>query len=215
MTEFSKKAMEEWRRGKNAKTLPRVELTEAETLQFIKLCSENASSAAFEIAFGMNRRDIDRTKSKLGIDSIDKARQIYLSKKSEMEDEDPAVDEARARRSEQEAQQRLEESQRQRTAEANEKASQRVEKAKELAPKLKLDDAERQKRHIKSTSKEVSTKWSLPIDGDREEAIKRFQNDIVYRGMRFTREKYGITNNDIMSEAGKFNLKINWDLVRP
>jgi len=178
--------------------------------KFIKYCAEDRNSGEFEVYLGLSRNEVTRIKASLGIQSPSDAKTllndvIVLEEKEEalraIERQAILVQEREA------AQKRLDE------ANLRRQEEKLARKKKVLSvTKVKNQDKKRQEKFDKQNAnkKEVNPKaWKLPIGVE----IDKFRRDVMSRGIRFICDQYGITKTDIMNEAARLKLKINFDLV--
>jgi hypothetical protein len=185
-------------------------LSRTDLRKFIRFCSEARGSGDFEIHFGLSRGEVDTLKSSLGIASPADAKALIndvITLQQREEELRADTEQAAAKKSRAEAQARMDATAARRAAEVAKKRSRVLN-----ATKVKNEDQKRQRRFDRQQTKTAvaqKTSWRLPKDVDPE----AFSRDIRVRGLRFTCDRYGVTRSDIMSEASRLKLHINFDLV--
>jgi len=217
---ISQAEIDNWQRGREQKRIEPADFNSDDLRVFVQLASRDASSGEFETKLGLSRRDVNFHRVKLGIHTTEEARRMLRQIDEEIERveaEELNAQRAAAHEARLLAEKRLKDME---AAKAADLEAQRVERAATLQQDqifFKEEDAKRQRNFQKEQSKSKhNTDWRLPIESrNGEEEKVRFSNDIVYRGMRFTREKYQVTDADIQSEAARLGLTIRWELVRP
>lgn len=211
VTEREKRA---WQAGKTRSHRERPELNIAQRLQFLELIVRMASVSEFERRLGLTTADVQHYRKVLNVESADEARALVRRmKKDNAEKREASIiqETQRVREAEAVAQQRLDEIEAKRTAERPLKPVDPVA--------IKREDAERQRRLVAQQQQVPTPKkeWRLPLEGTatyRQEQKERFGRDIKNHGMRFVRNKYGVTNAQIRHEANRLGLEIDWDSIR-
>jgi hypothetical protein len=99
-------------------------------------------------------------------------------------------------------------------AAADRRRAERADKRRKVlsVTKVKQQDQKRQKKFEKQQEKAKPIKadgWRLPDTVQPDQ----FARDIRVRGIRFTCDRYNVSRSDIMSEAARLKLKIDFDLV--
>jgi hypothetical protein len=184
-------------------------LSKTDLRKFIKMCSEDRGSGDFEIYLGLSRNEVSRIKGSLGISSPADAKDLLkdVVVLEEKEEELHRIERQAILTQEREAAQK-------RLDEANlRRQEEKLTRKKRVlsVTKVKNQDKKRQEKFDKQNAKkEVKQKaWKLPAEIDSD----RFKRDLMTRGIRFICDQYQITRNDIMNEAARLKLKINFDLV--
>ncbi len=185
-------------------------LSKTDLRRFIKLCAEDRGTGEFEIYLGLSRNEVTRLKAALGIASPDDAR-ILIKDVVMLEEKEEALRlverQAILVRERIAAQERMDAATARRAAEKDQKRR-RVKSV----TKIKEQDKKRQARFDKQQTKTVEVKkdgWRLPDGVDPEQ----FSREIRVRGIRFTCDKYGVSRSDIINEATRLKLKIDFDLT--
>lgn len=194
----------------------RPKLTAKQKIEFLELIARMSGDSVFERKFNLSANDVNWYKKDLDVETPDEARRLAkkLSVKLQNERNTYAVEQTKkAREAARVANERL------RALEAGKAKALDGKESKVDKNKIKREDAERQKRFAESqTLVKPELEWRLPIEvngGSEQEQIDRFRREIIYHGIRFLQSKYtGVTKAQIMWEAHRLNLNINWDLVR-
>jgi hypothetical protein len=185
-------------------------LSKRDLRRFITFCAEDRSTGDFDVYLGLSRNEVTSLKASLGIDSPAAARSliqdvVLLEQKEE--ELRLAERQAIAKREQLAAQERMD-------AAADRRRAERAEKRRKVlsVTKVKLQDKKRQQKFDKQQEKAKPIKadgWRLPdvVPPDQ------FARDIRVRGIRFTCDRYNASRSDIMSEAARLKLKIDFDLV--
>ncbi len=173
-------------------------MNKKELRKFLTMIAECAPTGSFEIYLNLSKKDIDKLKHQMKIDSPSDAKKALAQLDKEECDAD--TQRAAARVAQEAAEKRLDEQQNQ----------SRAARASKLKTPIKPYNP---KSIMEKKSKE--SKWEIPIPekGDQETANRQFIHDVTNRGLTFTRDKYGCTINDIKSAMKRLNVKVNWDLV--
>jgi hypothetical protein len=189
-------------------------LTKADLRKFVRFCSESRASGDFEIHFGLGRQDIDRLKIELGIDTPEDAKEI-LKDVFLFEDKERTIQQEERKavldRQRKEADKRLADAQLERQNQANKRRGKVLN-----ATKIKKQDQKRQERFDKTQNKTVKpskSDWKLPVDNEQNNTPERFRHEIMVLGMRFVKSKYGVSKEDIIREASRLKLKIDFEFV--
>lgn len=196
-------------------------LTVKQQIEFLKCVAQLSTSSIFERKFGLNAAQVEEYKKLFDVESQDDARRKY--RKLEIEQfegrEDYIISETTlARKAEDVANARLKELAYRKALEAKERA--------DLTPDanaVRADDATRQRRfQEEQVAKEQEAlsrtePWALPLSGsdfDKKDMIERFRKDIENCGLVFCMNKYQASPIQIKAEAGRLNLRINWDRIK-
>ncbi len=211
---------ENWQRGKNRKRAKPEDLTRSQKLLFVQLVARDSNSGVFERKLNLSRRDVNYFKTQYDILTTEDARRLLRKLQVEeerREEEELSRERKNAAEAQRVAQAKLEELEKSKEQKREESRQRRAEEMAAKKGEFKKEDAKRQREFAEEQDKaKVETEWRLPITSrDGEEEKIRFSNDISYRGLKFTKQKYGITEADIRSEAARLGLRIRWDLVRP
>jgi exonuclease VII large subunit len=185
-------------------------MNEEQEIKFLEMVRDLRSPFFFREEFDFSISEVEKHKKRLGAETPDEARAL-LKTLSRQQDE-PKVDQDVV-------------AERERAEQANLRLQEQQRKPKKKAKKpnvsnIKRQDAARQRRFDKQQNKQTAkvlrqkikerTVWQLPDT----ETVERFQNDIVNRGFQFCLDKYGVHSNaEIVAEAKRLKLKIDWDLV--
>ncbi len=196
------------------RTRQRPQLSREQMRQFLTFVAEARGTGDFELHLGLDRVDIAWLKDRLGVDSSADAKEFLKDfedddRMRELEAENRRAAAARGRQAQE---QRLDA----RAARKQLEQDARRSKVKDLLDpdKLKREDKERQARHAARSEPVIEEKedaWRLNEDDCNPE---QFKTCITHYGMRFTRDRFGITNEDIKREAARLGLRIDWELVR-
>ncbi len=184
-------------------------LSKTDLRKFIKFCSEDRSTGDFEIYLGLSRQEVSSLKTALGIDSPAAARtlinDVVLLEQRE-EELRLAERQAIAKREQKAAQERMDAATARREADKGEKRRRVLS-----VTKVKNQDKKRQQKFDKQQqAKPVKkTGWQIPENVSADQ----FARDIRVRGIRFTCDRYNASRSDIISEASRLRLKIDFDLV--
>lgn len=204
ITEREKRA---WQQGKNKKRIDLPDFSTRQLIKFLKFVVEDRSSMEFELHLQLSANDVAFYKTKYSINSIEDARTLLNKTEPEFNsqlEKEREAERIQSRKDRMAAERRLDMS------------NKPLPKSPRVKRDYKKDDAARQKRFDEQQSEQpVKSAWRLPTDSrDTADTIKRFENDIILRGMQFCVDKYNVSRNDIKAEAQRLGLKINWDMVR-
>lgn len=210
--EYTELEKENWARGKS-QTPTEIELTRPQIEQFVTFLAEARASGDFEIHLGLNRRDIERLKSKLGIDTPEDARN-FLDDVFQVADEQReafyATEKRKAQEARSAAEKRLSAYEKKR---AQERASRQAKLSKVLnSTQIKQEDAERQRRLEKANKGEYDvpeSDWRLPEDSSPEQ----FQHVLETRGWNFSSSMFNTDKASLIAEAKRLGLDIDFDMV--
>ena len=176
-----------------------MDLNSGSLKQFIKLCISGASERKIEICTGIPKDKVRFYKDMYSITDASSARDA-LSRLFPKQDRLQLPHEKEVERLK-DAQKRLDDL----------NSSCKIGKPKPFTK----EDADRQ-REIKNRFENMSTPaynsgdWTLPDDITPE----RFRHMIASRGFRFTMNMLDVSAEQIVKEANRLRLKINWDMVK-
>jgi hypothetical protein len=185
-------------------------LSKRDLRKFITFCAEDRSTGDFDVYLGLSRNEVLQLKAALGIqgpqDARDLIKDVVLLEQKE-EELRLAERQAIAKREQIAAQERMD-------AAADRRRAERADKRRKVlsVTKVKQQDQKRQKKFEKQQEKAKPIKadgWRLPDTVQPDQ----FARDIRVRGIRFTCDRYNVSRSDIMSEAARLKLKIDFDLV--
>lgn len=210
--EYSELEKENWARGKDQKPTE-VELDRSQIEKFVKFVAEARASGDFEIHLGLNRRDIEGLKRKLGIDTADDARK-FLADVFAMADEEReafyASEQRKAQQTREAAEKRLSDYEK---SQSDEREERRARLASVLnSTEIKEEDAQRQRRFADSKQGEYDvpeSDWRLPADSSPEQ----FQHIIETRGWSFATTMFGVEKASLIAESTRLGLSIDFDMV--
>lgn len=183
------------------------ELSTEDTITFLKLVANLQGSAVFERKLGMNRREVERYKTKLGVDSQEKARILLrdLEAQSQSRLDALAAEVRKAQLTQAVAQARLDEYEEQKKlAKLKKAATNKVD-----PEKVAKEDAERQRR-FEESQPTLTDSWRLPA----EASVRLFESDLKHRGLAFTANKYNATKKQVKAEAIRLEIRVDWDTLK-
>lgn len=186
-------------------------MNKKELRKFLELVSKNSASGDFEIYCGMNRREVEELKTELGINDNEDAKRLLL----ELE-QDSSVALAQIIEKNKLEQRKFNDDKQKRYDDLQAKnqrlRDQQSKKAKKVTAKKALQVKKQQENRLEKLNSLAiikDSKWTLPPDSSADEFIRLLKG----RGLGFVRDKYGISNRDILATIQKLKLKIDVDLL--
>lgn len=216
---ITKRDRDRWQQNKAQKTTKRKVLSDDEIKVFLELIASLASPIIFERKLGLAKNDIEFYKRQLDITSRDEARGLLkdLQKRDTTEREERInSNTVTQQKVEEERNQSLDKSNEQKATKETEQRSSRLERRDPV--RIAAEDAERQKKLEASNEDAQRVQeggWQLSLNGVGDADKKGlFYSDIVHRGINFCTSKYNTTKSELINEARRLKIKVDWDNVR-
>lgn len=186
-------------------------MNKKELRKFLELVSKNVGSGDFEIYLGMNRREVEELKAELGINTFEDAK--ILLKDFDIEKnvalskiiENNTINQKKINAERQKKYDDLQ-------AKNAKLKEQQVKKVKKISDKKVVQLKRQQENRLEKLNRIATitdSQWTIPQDSSEEEFARLLKS----RGMGFVRDKYGISNRDILATIQKLKLKIDVDLL--